>query len=142
MGRYALFEGLIVTEEGVPVEVVYVGADACYAIPDPDAGFVWNVDAERVDRQVLGMLREEILRHRELVTEGMLRLLQQDDLFTKAMIDASIESMEDRFDELIRTGLPEEARAWLGWVGFRVVVNVHGEVVRLEYPGMFDEGDG
>ena len=31
-------------------------------------------------------------------------------------------------------GVPAQARDMLGMLGFRVVVNVHGEVVRLEQP--------
>jgi hypothetical protein len=30
-------------------------------------------------------------------------------------------------------------RAYLGMMGFKVVVNVHGEVVRVEQPGAGDE---
>ena len=30
--------------------------------------------------------------------------------------------------------MPDEARAWLGMMGFRVVVDLHGEVVRVEEP--------
>jgi hypothetical protein len=60
----------------------------------------------------------------------MLEMLGRDDLFTKAMIDASIKNM----DQVLDQGLPDGARTWLGMLGFRVVIDSHGEVVRLDMP--------
>jgi hypothetical protein len=102
-----------------------------------DAGFRRHVEAEAVDRRVIEMLREQFMAHREIATEAMLQILGKDDLFTKAMIDASIKNM----DQVLDHGLPDGARAWLGMLGFRVIVNTHGEVVRLDMPEA-EEGFG
>ena len=37
-------------------------------------------------------------------------------------------------DQAIERGIPDDARMWLGMMGFRIVVNVHGEIVRLDMP--------
>ena len=124
----ALFTGLIRDEAGEPVETVMVGDTPCYVVLDD--GFRRHIEAETVDRQVLAMLRNQFLEHREIFTEAMLQMLHKDDLFTKAMIDASVKNM----DQVIERGLPDEARAWLGMLGFRVMVNTHGELVRLDVP--------
>ncbi len=71
--------------------------------------------------------------HEELISQGTMRILGQEDIFTK-MIEASLKDVGGRFDDLIARGMPEEARAWLGMMGFRVVVNLHGELVRVEEP--------
>ena len=69
-------------------------------------------------------------------------MLGQEDLFTKAMIDSSLKNMDEHFTKLLDQGLPTEARAYLGMLGFRIVMNYHGEVVGVEQPGMPDgEGD-
>jgi hypothetical protein len=40
-------------------------------------------------------------------------------------------------------GLPEDARAYLGMLGFKIVINVHGDVISVEQPGAIsDDGDG
>jgi hypothetical protein len=130
--RTALFAGLIRDEGDRPVEDVMVGDVPNYVIEDD--GFRRHVESEIVDRQVIEMLREEFMTHREIATETMLEMLGKDDLFTKAMIDASIKHM----DQVIEQGLPEGARAWLGMLGFRVIVNRHGEVMRLEMPEQTD----
>jgi hypothetical protein len=133
--RSALFAGLIQDEESKPVDTVMVGDVPNYVVEE--AGFRRHVEAEAVDRQVIEMLREQFMAHREIATEAMLEMLGKDDLFTKAMIDASIKNM----DQVIEQGLPDGARAWLGMLGFRVIINRHGEVVQLDMPEqeLFDE---
>ncbi|MGD8625472.1 MAG: hypothetical protein PVF47_14640 [Anaerolineae bacterium] len=128
MARSALFAGLVQDEAGNPVDVAMVGDEAHYVVEE--YGFRRHVEAEAVDREVIEMLREQFLAHREIATEAMLQMLGRDDLFTKAMIDASIKNM----DQVLDQGLPEDARTWLGMLGFRVVIDSHGEVVRLDMP--------
>ncbi len=131
--RAALFAGLVQDEDGKPVDTVMVG-DVPYYVVEVD-GFRRHVEAEAVDRQVIELLREQFMEHREIATEAMLQMLGKDDLFTKAMIDASIKNM----DQIIHQGLPDGARAWLGMLGFRVILDSHGEVVELEMPEQADE---
>jgi hypothetical protein len=137
--RHALFAGLVFNEQDEPAEVVYIGATPHYIILDD--GFRRHVEAETVDRQVIESLRQQILSNRELITQEMLAMLGKDDLFTKAMIDASIQNIDGHIDTLLERGLPEDTRTWLGMLGFKVVVNVHGEVVRLDAPGQEDWGE-
>jgi hypothetical protein len=42
----------------------------------------------------------------------------------------------------LKTGIPEDGRAYMGMVGFRVVINVHGDVVRVDQPTVADDGEG
>jgi hypothetical protein len=131
--RSALFAGLVQDELGNPVEVVMVGDEPCYVVED--VGFRRHVESRTVDLQVIEMLREQFLAHREIATDAMLEMLGKDDLFTKAMIDASIKNM----DQVLEQGLPSGARAWLGMLGFRVIVDTHGGVVRLDMPEQYEE---
>jgi hypothetical protein len=124
----ALFEGLISNEDDEPVEVAYLGDEAFYVIPDGD--FRRHVEAASVDDTVLDQLREQITGQQDLVTQGVLDFLGKDDLFTKASIDLALKN----FDQGFRQADPEQWKPMLGLLGFRVIVNVHGEVVRVEYP--------
>ena len=133
IARSALFAGLVQDEGGRPVDTAMVGSVPNYVVEDD--GFRRHVEAEAVDRRVIELLREQFMEHREIATEAMLQMLGKDDLFTKAMIDASIKNM----DQVIHQGLPEGARAWLGMLGFRVILNTHGEVVELVMPEQADE---
>ena len=133
--RSALFAGLVQDEDGAPVDVVMVGGVPNYVVED--AGFRRHVESELVDRQVIELLREQFMSHREIATDAMLQMLGKDDLFTKAMIDASIKNM----DQVIEHGLPEGARAWLGMLGFRVIIDTHGQVVELDMPEQYEAFD-
>jgi hypothetical protein len=129
MSSKGVFEGLVFDELGRTLGVTTVGGEAQYVIDDD--GFHRHIDAASVDRQVLAVIQEQVNTNKEVVEEGMMRMLDNYDLFTKAAIDASIKNM----DQVMERGIPDDARLWLGMMGFRVVVNVHGEVVKLDMPG-------
>ncbi len=139
MARVALFAGLVIDEKDHVARVAHVGGEAFYVVED--LGFERHIPAETVDLQVLQLMKEQVLSQRELVVEGMLQYLGQEDLFTKAMVESSIDKMDQQMEQLQAVGLPEEARSWLGMMGFRVVIDVHGEIVDLELPGTIEPGE-
>ena len=135
MSHQALFAGLVVDEDGRPLDVTVIGGEAQYVIDD--SGFRRHVDAAAIDRQVLGMIQEQIDANREIVEQSMMQLIGRDDLFTKAAIDKSIEDV----DQVLERGLPDGALQWLGMMGFKIVVDLHGEVIRMDSPGIADDSD-
>jgi hypothetical protein len=131
----ALFTGLVYNEAGEPAQTVYIGGIAHYAIADD--GFLRHVEAYRIDNVVLAQIKEQITSVQDEVVQGMLQMLGKDDLFTKAAIDASIRSLEDN----VRRSDPEQWLTWLRLFGFRIIVDVHGEVVEVIYPEQPAEDD-
>lgn len=128
MARAAMFAGLVVDESGNAAEVKHVGENACYVVWDDD--FRRHIDAEQVDRQVLRFMREQVDDHRDLAVEQMLNMLGKDDIFTKVAVESSINNIEKNVGQPI----PEEARQWMGMLGFRVVIDFHGNVVDIQMP--------
>jgi hypothetical protein len=137
MSRFPLFAGLIVDEFDRPVEVRYVGDEPCYVIDD--YGFLRHIPSEQVDRQVLQAMSEQIQGHEEYISEQAAKMLGQDDIFTRAMIANQLKNIDKQFDLLLQTGLPEEVRAYLGMMGFKVRINIHGEVIEVQQPGGIDD---
>jgi hypothetical protein len=135
MSRDALFKGLIYDERELPVEVAFVGSDAYYIVDDN--GFHRHIDAEEVDRQVLGVFIEQLQDNKDLAVEQALKFLGRDDLFTKAAIDASVRNID--MDQIIAQGIPEQARNMMGMLGFRIIINHHGEVLRMDQPTASDD---
>ena len=133
--RRALFADLVFNEEGLPARAVYVGQIPHYAVPDGD--FLRHVEAEYVDRQIVETIKERIMAMRDVVTEGVIHMLGQEDLFTRASIEHAIENM----DRILEPGNVDvdELRTALWMTGFRATVNVHGDVVHLEIPGLEGE---
>lgn len=134
MACKALFEGLLFDEEAKSVQTTFIGADCFYVIDD--AGFHRHIESEKVDRAVLAMLQSMIEGHEDLIAEGTMKMLGQEDIFTRAAIEQSLKNTGDQVDELLKQGLPDDARTYLGMMGFRVVVNHRGEVVEIVQPGM------
>jgi hypothetical protein len=139
MPRQPLFAGLIVDENDRPAETAYVGEEPCYVVDD--AGFRRHIPSEQVDRAVLEMMRQQISGNEDMLSEQAAKMLGTDDIFSKAMLESQLKNIDQQFDALMNAGIPEEARAYLGMSGFKVVINVHGEIVRLDQPSATD-GDG
>lgn len=135
-----LFAGLVVDEDDKPVQSAFIGSEPAYVVDDD--GFKRHIPAEQVDRAVLGQMAEMMKGSEDLLSEQTAKMLGQDDPFSKAMIEQQLKNIDKQFDALLQTGLPEDMRAYLGMMGFKVVINYHGEVVRVEQPGTAsDEGD-
>ncbi|MBM3153214.1 MAG: hypothetical protein FJZ96_13595 [Chloroflexi bacterium] len=139
MPRQALFPGLVVDESDRPVATAYVGDEPCYVVDD--SGFLRHIPSEQVDRHVLEAMRQQISGNEDMLSEQAARMFGSEDPFSKAIIENQLKNIDQQFDNLFQSGIPEEARAFMGMSGFKVVINVHGEVVRLEQPSASgDEG--
>lgn len=135
MAKTAMFVGLVFDENGHPATLAHVGESACYVVLDDD--FKRHIDAEQVDRQVLRFMREQVEDSRDLAVKTMLEMLGKDDIFTKAAVESSIKNM----DKNVGQAIPEEARQYLGMLGFKIVIDFHGNVVDIAMPagGVVDD---
>jgi hypothetical protein len=134
LARQALFSGLIYDEHENPVEVTQVGDSAFYVVDDQ--GFHRHVESEEVDRQVLELFLTQLEQNKDVAINEAMRMMGKDDIFTKAALDAQMRQVNA--DQIIEQGIPQEARNMMGMMGFRVVINVHGEVVRVDQPAIPD----
>jgi len=132
VGHKALFEGLVVDEQEQPVPVRLVGDEAFYVVDDD--GFLRHIESDVIDRQVVEFLVDMIRGNEDVIARGTMEMLGQDDIFTKAAIESSLRQAPQQTDLLLEQGLPEEARMWLGMLGFRVVTDLHGSVIRIDQP--------
>jgi len=128
-----LFPGLIFDENDQPVGVTFVGEEPCYVVDD--AGFHRHIPSEQVDRQVLKIMAGMIEGHEDQLAEQTAKMLGQDDIFSKALIENQLKNLEQQFEAVLNTGIPEEGRAYMGMMGFRIRINIHGEVLEVVQPG-------
>ncbi len=80
--------------------------------------------------------------HEESLGEQAAKILGQDDIFTRAMIERQLENMDEQLEKVLESGLPESSRAFLGMSGFRIQINLHGEVLNIDQPGAIDPDSG
>jgi hypothetical protein len=133
MANQPLFQGLIFDENDQPVEVVNVGDEPCYVVND--AGFRRHIPSENVDRQVLLTMGKLVEGHEDELANQTAKMLGQDDIFSKALIENQLKNLEQQFEAVMKTGIPEDGRAYMGMMGFRVKINVHGDVLEVNQPG-------
>ena len=139
MARQPLFAGLVIDELGNVAESALIGDEPCYVVND--AGFRRHIPAEQVDRQVLGQIAESMKGSEEYLSEQTAKMLGQEDIFSKAMIEQQLKNIDKQLDQLMQVGIPEDMRAYLGMTGFKIVINMHGEVIRLEQPGIASDDE-
>ncbi len=133
MPREPLFAGLIVDEFDQPVDTAYVGDEPCYVVDD--AGFRRHIPSEQVDRQVLKTMTDMIEGHEDLLAEQTAKMLGQEDIFSRALIETQLKNIDQQIENVLQTGIPADGRAYMGMMGFKVRINMHGEVLSVEQPG-------
>ena len=92
MPKQPLFAGLVFDEADNPVDTAYVGDEPCYVVDD--AGFRRHIPSEQVDLQVLRSMQEMIQGNEDLLSEQAAKMLGQDDIFSRAMIETQLKNMD------------------------------------------------
>ncbi|HPC06381.1 MAG TPA: hypothetical protein PLI60_06645 [Anaerolineaceae bacterium] len=134
-----LFTGIVIDEYDQPVETGYIGEEPCYIVND--AGFKRHILAEYIDRQVWDFLTRQIKGNEDLIANQTAQMLGQDDLFSYAMIMQQLTNVDKQFESLQKNGIPADALAYMGMMGFKVIVDIHGDVIRIEQPTAPSQGD-
>ena len=137
MSQKAVFEGLIIDEQDRPVRAAYVGSEATYVVDDD--GFMRHIPSEYVDRQVLNFLKDQILQNKDVLTDQATKMLGQEDIFTRAVIENQLEDVDKQMDLILNSGLPASNRDYLGMMGFRVKIDIHGDILEIVQPAVNDE---
>ncbi len=141
MSSQVLFAGLVFDELDRPLGVGTIGTEAAYILDD--AGFHRYIPAEQIDRQVLNEMKNLIQGNEGFLSEQAAKMMGAEDPFSKAMIETQFKHIDQQFEMLFKVGIPEDMRAYLGMVGFKVIVNYHGEVLEVRQAGAVggdDEG--
>jgi len=127
-----LFKGLISDEFDHPVDTAIVGSEPCYVIDD--AGFKRHVPSRPIDLEILRSLFKQVEGNEDIIAAQAAKMTGQDDIFSHAILEASLKNIDKQYEFLLDHGIPEETRAYLGLMGFRVVLDIRGNILKLEYP--------
>lgn len=140
MSAKPLFKGVIVDEFDQPVDTAIIGSEPFYVVND--AGFKRHVPSRDVDMQILHELGANIEGNEDQIADQTAKMMGQEDLFTRAVIQSQLKNLDKQFEVLLETGIPEETIAYLGMMGLRVVINVHGDVIRIDQPASSSPDEG
>lgn len=132
MSTEPLFKGLVFDEKDQLVETSTIGSEPCYVVNDD--GFLRHIPSREIDLQVLNSIKSQISGNEELIADQTAKMMGQDDLFSHAIILNQLKNIDKQLDQVMEIGMPENARMYLGMTGFKVVINIHGELVQLIQP--------
>jgi len=137
LSKQAVFKDLVYDEFGQPVSTGWIGSEPCYIVDDD--GFKRHIPAEDVDRQVWQYMQEQIEGNEDLLSEKAAEMLGQEDIFSLAALQNQLKNMDAHFDQLAQVGIPEESRLYMGMIGFRIIISIHGEVLEIIQPRIVNE---
>jgi hypothetical protein len=140
MPNQAVFRGLVFDEQDRPAEVVFIGDEPCYVVDDN--GFRRHIPSIDVDRQVFQTMADMIEGHEDLLSKQTAQMIGSEDPFSLAMIESQLKNIDQQLDHLLQTGIPEDARLYLGMAGFKIIIDIHGNVVKAVQPGISESEDG
>lgn len=135
-----LFLGLVFSDDGKQLSSAHVGEESFYVLDD--AGFLRHIRARPLDESILRWLWEQIRGHEQELAEQAARMTGQEDVFSRAVLQNSLAHPETYLEEIFHQGFPESTRLWMGMMGFRAFVNVHGELQRVEQPSRAADENG
>jgi len=132
MAYVQLFKGLVSDEFDNLVGTATVGEEPCYVINDD--GFLRHVPSRPIDLEILKTFGKQIEGNEDVIADQAATMMGQDDLFTHAILESSLKNLDKHYELMLEHGIPEETRAYLGMMGFRVILDLHGEILKIEYP--------
>ena len=135
MSHNAMFPGLVVDETGTPATVAHIGGEAFYVIDDQ--GFHRHIEAEKVDRQAVNFFMEQLKGNEGMAVDQAMQMTGQDDLFARAAMDAEIRNLDA--EDIVGQIIPPQARDMLAMMGFRIVIDYRGDIIRMDQPGLPDD---
>jgi len=107
-----------------------------------DNGFLRHVPSKPIDLEILKSFGNQIEGNEKLIADQATKMLGQEDLFTRAIVEAQLKNLDKQYELILNTGLPEETRVYLGMMGFRVTLDIHGEILKIEYLAAATDGEG
>jgi hypothetical protein len=137
MSTKAIFEGLVFDEENNPVDIRVIGGEAFYVVNDD--GFMRHISSEYVDRQVIDQLQQQFDENKDAIIEQSAKLLGLDDPFSQAAMASKLGNFDEQYNLLKTMGIPENDRMYLGMTGFKIIINLHGDLVEFHQPSRAEE---
>ena len=132
MSREPLFKGLVFDEYDRPAKTGFIGSEPCYIIDDE--GFLRHIASDDIDLEVLRTFGSQISGNEEFIADQTAKMMGQDDLFTHAILENQLKNIDKQYEQLLNMGLPEETRVYLGMMGLKITLDIHGEIIKIDQP--------
>ncbi len=132
MANQAFFKGLVFDENNEMLETVQIGNEAFYIFDD--AGFKRHIDSQEVDEKIVRLFTDQISGKEDFLANEAANMLGKTDLFSMAMLKNQLKNIDREIDAMFRQGPPPGLAEYMGMNGFKVNIDMHGNIVNVNMP--------
>lgn len=138
MAKQAIFSGLVFDEQDRVVSTNTIGGESFYIVDDN--GFKRHIPSEDIDKPMMKLFTDQVEGNEDLLADQAAKMTGQDDLFSVAIFKNQMKNLDKEIESLYNTGLPEEAKSFMGMMGLKITIDVHGDIVNVNMPSREDNG--
>ncbi len=137
MANKAFFTGLVYDENNNLIETVNIGSEAFYIVDD--SGFKRHIDSGDVDEKIMRLFTDQIDGNEEYLANAAANMTGKTDLFSMAMFKSQLKNIDKEVENLLKQGPPPGLTEMLGMTGFKVNIDMHGNIVNVNMPSAPEE---
>lgn len=137
MAKQALFSGLVYDENNNLTETVTIGNDAYYIVDDD--GFKRHIDSREVDEKIIRLFTDQIDGNEDYLANAAANMTGKTDLFSMALFKNQLKNIDKEIEELFRQGPPPGLSEFLGMSGFKINIDMHGNITNVNMPAAPDQ---
>ncbi len=139
MAKQAFFEGLIYDEHNELIKTAVVGGESFYVVDDD--GFKRHIDTREVDEKIVRLFTDQISGNEEYLANAAASMTGKTDLFSMAMFKSQLKNIDKEIDAMFRQAPPPGLSEYLGMAGFKVNIDIHGNIVSVNMPTAPEQSD-
>lgn len=139
MANQAFFSGLVYDENNNLIETSTIGNEAFYVVDD--YGFKRHIESRELDEKIFHLFTDQIDGNEEYLANAAANMTGKTDLFSMAMFKNQLLNIDKEIDSMLRQAPPPGLTEFLGMAGFKVNIDLHGNIVNVNMPAVNDNTD-
>ena len=132
MANKPFFAGLIYDENDNLIETAEIGNESFYIVDD--YGFKRHIDSREVDEKIVRLFTDQIGGNEEYLANAAANMTGKTDLFSMAMFKNQLLNIDKEIESMFRQGPPPGLSEFLGMSGFKVNIDLHGNITNVNMP--------
>ena len=139
MATYAFFKGLVYDENNNLIETAAIGDESFYIVDDD--GFKRHIESREVDEKIFALFTDQIEGNEEYLANAAAQMTGKTDLFSMAMFKNQLQNVDKEIDNMLKQAPPPGLAEFLGMAGFKVTIDLHGNITQVNMPAVPEDSD-
>ena len=139
MATYAFFKGLVYDENNNLIETATIGDESFYIVDD--YGFKRHIESREVDEKIFRLFTDQIDGNEEYLANSAAQMTGKTDLFSMAMFKNQLQNVDKEIDNMLKQAPPPGLVEFLGMAGFKINIDIHGDITQVNMPTISEDSD-